>query len=182
MKRLVLQFPQVVFHLVPFRPTYLPQHLILEHAYSMIFDQRSTWETIFYTHTKQHAKLQFCTFWSVHFWIPEWKTKYSVPNDGQHSLNYSALISSHMHFWFISVVPKCSKFAKYLNNLLSFLIFKFTCILFTRHKHTLILPSILCRSTSALAMNKTSVCHFTVCKLYLIAFTFYWPTSAPYRI
>jgi len=30
MKLLVMQFPQVVFHLVPLRPTYLPQRHILE--------------------------------------------------------------------------------------------------------------------------------------------------------
>jgi hypothetical protein len=47
------------------------------------------WATNFHTHTKQQARLYFCTSYSVHFWIVNWKTKYSAQNDNKHSLKTS---------------------------------------------------------------------------------------------
>jgi hypothetical protein len=32
------------------------------------------------------TKLQFCISYSLYFWIANWKTKYSAPNDSKHSL------------------------------------------------------------------------------------------------
>jgi len=45
----------------------------------------SVWGTKFHTHTKQQATLQFCI--SLYFWIANWKTKDSAPNDSKHSPN-----------------------------------------------------------------------------------------------
>ena len=38
-------------------------------------------ETKFHTHTKQQAKLEFCIFQSLQFWIENWKTKGSASHD-----------------------------------------------------------------------------------------------------
>ena len=49
----------------------------------------SVWATKLHTHTKQQAKLQFCLFGSVYFWIAKWKTKDFALNDSKHSLTPS---------------------------------------------------------------------------------------------
>jgi hypothetical protein len=45
-------------YLIPFRPKHLLQHRIIKHS---AYLSPSMWETKLYTHTKQQAKLQFCT-------------------------------------------------------------------------------------------------------------------------
>ena len=39
-----------------------------------------------HTHTRQRAKLYFYVSWSLEFWIANWKTKDSAPNNSKHSL------------------------------------------------------------------------------------------------
>ena len=47
----------------------------------------SMWGIGFHTHTKQQGQLCFCISSSLYFWIANWKTKESAPNDSKLSLS-----------------------------------------------------------------------------------------------
>jgi hypothetical protein len=47
----------------------------------------------------QQAKLKFCIFWSLYFWVANWNTKDFTPNDINHFLtSVCSLISLWMEF------------------------------------------------------------------------------------
>jgi len=61
--------------------------------------------TKFHTHTKQQAKLQFYISQSLNFWIANWKTKDSAPNDSKHSL--TSICRFYTYISYIKVHLQC---------------------------------------------------------------------------
>ena len=80
-KNLVVLPSTLRCYLALIRTKYLPTHPILKRP-------RPTFphKCEFHTHTKQQTTLQSCVFWSLYFWIANWKTKDPAPNDSKHSL------------------------------------------------------------------------------------------------
>jgi len=85
------QHPILLNTLFPSTP-YSPQHPIpLNTLFSSTphsptpsaYVPPSMWATKFHTHIKQQAKLQFCISYSLHFWIANWRTEDSAPNDSK---------------------------------------------------------------------------------------------------
>ena len=76
-----MQSPPFHRYLVPPTSKYSPQHHILKSPSASFPPSMSA--TKFHTHTKQQTKLQFYISSSLNFWIANWKTKDSAPNDSK---------------------------------------------------------------------------------------------------
>jgi len=89
--RSVLRFPCCLVHL---RPKYLPQHPILEHPHSLFLSQRKRPR---FAPEQNNRKNYSSMCVSIYiFWVKNWKTEDSVPNDSKHSM--ASVVSSSKEF------------------------------------------------------------------------------------
>jgi hypothetical protein len=129
----------------------------------------SMWATKFHTPTKQKARLRFCLYYSLHFWIANWKSKDPRTEWQQASPDFNLLlISSWTEFWFVNDVHKylnCSTLSK---ELLSVFISWLRAAFWSRNMtNYLVLSAFSSSPISLLATTQAPVFSFTACSTLL---------------
>ena len=96
-KFLIMQFSPLPCHLVPPKPKYSPQHPILKQPQPTFLPhcERPSF-------TPKQNNRQYYTSICLNlyiFWLANWKTKDSAPNDSKQSQSYTLLCIYHLNLW-----------------------------------------------------------------------------------